>query len=62
VTNELDNAIEVIQEGKFKQGAMHGYCRNFDALGDGFVEVGFFNEGNSYGKYQSFRIDGSLLQ
>ena len=41
---------------------MHGYCRNFDALDEGFVEVGYFSEGVCAGKYQSFRIDGTLLQ
>lgn len=62
VNDEKDNAIETIQEGRFKQGFMHGYCRNFDSLDEGFAEVGFFNEGDCYGKYQSFRLDGTLLQ
>ena len=34
--------IEAVQEGKIRQGAMEGYCRNFDAVEDGFVELGFF--------------------
>ena len=61
IHNPLDCAIEYVQEGKFKQGAMDGYCRSFDALDDGFVEVGFFKDGVSQGKYMSFKIDGTVL-
>jgi hypothetical protein len=53
--------IEAIQEGRFRQGAMEGYCRNFDAVEDGFVELGFFREGEAQGKYQSFRVDGTAV-
>lgn len=40
---------------------MDGYCRSFDAVDEGFVEVGYFKDGVSQGKYQSYKIDGTLL-
>ena len=40
---------------------MDGYCRCFDAVDKGFVEVGYFKDGVSQGKYQSFKIDGTPL-
>ena len=61
VANPLDCAIENVQEGRFRQGAMDGYCRSLDAVDEGFVEVGYFKDGVSQGKYQSFKIDGTLL-
>ena len=41
---------------------MEGYCRHFDATGDGFVEVGFFRKGEPYGKSQAFNIDGTCVE
>lgn len=37
---------------------MEGYCRNFDVVDDGFVELGYFKEGEAQGKYQSFKVNG----
>jgi len=61
INKPMDCAIEYVQEGRFKGGAMDGYCRSFDAVDEGFVEVGYFKDGVSQGKYESFRIDGTLL-
>jgi len=41
---------------------MEGYCRNFDAVEDGFVELGYFREGEAQGKYQPFRVEGTAVQ
>lgn len=62
VNEPQDNAIEFVHEGRFKNGQMDGYSRNFDGLGDGFVEVGFFKEGRVQGKYMQFKIDGVLVE
>jgi len=51
IDKPLDCAIENVQEGRFTEGAMDGYCRSFDAIDEGFVEVGFFKAGVSQGKY-----------
>ena len=40
---------------------MDGYCRSFDAVDEGFVEVGYFKDGVSQGKYQSYRVNGDLI-
>mmetsp|Transcript_13591 Transcript_13591/g.21239 ORF Transcript_13591/g.21239 Transcript_13591/m.21239 type:complete len:146 (-) Transcript_13591:11-448(-) len=50
--------IEYVQEGRFRQGSMDGYCRMFDAREDGFAQVGYFREGVPMGKYQRFTLDG----
>ena len=41
---------------------MEGYCRNFDALDDGFIEVGYFKDSQPNGKYQSFKGNGSPIE
>lgn len=61
INNPMDNSIEFVHEGKFRQGEMDGYCRSFDAIDEGHVEVGFFKDGRSLGKYQEFKINGELI-
>jgi hypothetical protein len=55
--------IEYIQEGKFKNGLMHGYCRDFSIIDDeAHCQLGFFKDGQPCGKYQKFDIEGNCLQ
>lgn len=40
--------IEWIQEGRFKNGLMHGYAREFhinDTDEDSYIELGYFKDG-----------------
>ena len=62
VNSPQNMEVLAIQEGRFKAGCMDGYCRHYDGTENGFVEVGFFKEGEPYGKYQSFQIDGKKSQ
>ena len=58
-----DLEIMKVQEGKFKNGLMDGYCRSFDLkAGNEKVEVGFMKEGKPMGKYQSFLLDGTPVE
>lgn len=62
INNPLDCSVELIQEGKFRHGLMDGYCRSFDGVDEGMVEIGFFKEGRPLGKYQQFEIrSGNLV-
>lgn len=55
-------SIEFVQEGRFKQGLMDGYNRMFDGREDGYVQLGYFQDGVPKGRYQSFSIEGDCLQ
>lgn len=58
-----DLEILEVQEGKFKNGLMDGYCRSFDLRGiNEQIEVGFMKEGKPMGKYQSFKLDGTPVE
>jgi hypothetical protein len=53
-----------IQEGRFKQAELDGYCRVLTAKGDpseATCEVGYFKEAVPNGKYQKFGLDGKCL-
>jgi len=54
--------VEYVQEGRFREGVMDGYCRMFDGRDAGKVELGYFKEGKPLGKYQSFSISGQQLE
>ena len=52
-------AILKVQEGKFKQGLIHGYGREFDANSpNGFVHIGYFKDGQPFvGRFEKFDMD-----
>ena len=58
-------SIEYIQEGKFKNGLMNGYCREmscYDGAGEAECQLGYFKDGQPQGKYQSFDIEGNCKE
>lgn len=50
-----------VEEGEFKKGKKHGYCRVIHAE-IGACEVGFFHEDKARGKYCAYSLDGSFIK
>ena len=56
-----NNEIESIVEGKFSKGLKDGYCRAISAL-NGSCAVGYHKEGLPFGKWTSYKSDGTFSQ
>ena len=55
--------LEYIQEGKFRNGLMNGYCRDMAIIdGEAHCKLGFWKDGEPSGKYQKFDLEGNSLQ
>ena len=55
--------LEYIQEGKFRNGLMNGYCRDMSIIdGEAHCKLGFWKDGEPSGKYQKFDLEGNSLQ
>mmetsp|Transcript_16529 Transcript_16529/g.28087 ORF Transcript_16529/g.28087 Transcript_16529/m.28087 type:complete len:91 (-) Transcript_16529:21-293(-) len=50
-----------VEEGCFKNGRKHGYCRIFDS-NNGVVECGYFEEDVPCGKYVKWSNDEELQE
>lgn len=52
-------AIMKVQEGKFKEGLMHGYGREFDTQQSNCaVNLGYFKDGKPFvGRFEKFEMD-----
>ena len=54
-----DAQLEMVVEGQFLEGLMHGYCRGISAV-NGSCSVGYHHNGLPQGKFSSYRLDGTF--
>ena len=60
ITNEK-NWVIAMTEGSFINGKREGFCRTFNAF-NGRGELGFFKDGNPFGKQIKFNAEGKVTE
>ena len=58
---DANSSLQKIVEGRFQKGKISGYARELEVLFRK-CKVGFFNDDEPSGKFQSFNLDGKCTE